>query len=206
MRERSALLGLGGLYPPEVRGPAELYHGQPPGPGPHVPTSIARPELSPVTRQPLPPASPLSRSRDMLRGPSPGVPGGKMSQGPPMFSPHSSAPFAPASANNSSLSDKLKLGFSSEARPPVSHPGLPHEAIKREAEPYLRHPLGHSSASASLVTASSHSGETQACCLLSYSLPYCYNLYIYPVTSHKYVLLTKPEADLVIIVILSLLV
>ena len=158
LRERSALLGLGGLYPPEVRGPAELY-GQPSGPGPHVPpTSIARPELSPVTRHPLPPASPLSRSRDLLRGPSPGASGGKMSQGPPMFSPHSSAPFAPpsASANNSSLSDKLKLGFSSEARPPPaasSHPGLPHEAgIKREAEPYLRPSLGHSSASASLVT------------------------------------------------------
>ena len=60
LRERSALLGLGGLYPPppEVRAAADhLYNG------PHVPpvTSIARPELSPVTRHPLPPASPLSR-------------------------------------------------------------------------------------------------------------------------------------------------
>ena len=59
--------------------------------------------------------------------------------------------------NNSSLSDKLKLGFSTEARPAASHnPGLlPHE-VKREAEPYLRPTLA---SAPSLVTASSHSGE-----------------------------------------------
>ena len=102
-----------------------------------------------------------------LRGPSPspGVPSGhKMSQGPPMFS--TAGPFIPppVSTNNSSLSDKLKLGFSS---------GLhPHE-VKREAEPYLRPSLA---SAPSLVTASSHSGEQ--CTFFPLHVHYMYHVYV----------------------------
>ena len=97
----------------------------------------------------------------MLPGPSPGP-------GPPMFSPHSAAsPFLPSSTNNSSLSDKLKLGFGSEARPPGATPlgSLHHEASIKKEDPSLRSSAasGYPLASASrLVTTSSHSGENDS--------------------------------------------
>ena len=135
IRERNALVqsafSMGSLYPPNpLLPPSDHYPssfggplGLPPPPavssphslGPHYSPNIApRPELSPSSL-----TSPIQRHRD----PSPKVTTST-------FSPHSggSSPFlspAPPSANNSSLAEKLKVGFGD--RSPTTTPAKPQD-------------------------------------------------------------------------------
>ena len=134
IRERNALVqsafSMGSLYPPNpLLPPSDHYPssfggpmGLPPPPvsSPHTlgplysPNIAPRPELSPSSL-----TSPIQRHRD----PSPKVTTST-------FSPHSrgSSPFlspAPPSANNSSLAEKLKVGFGD--RSPTTTPAKPQD-------------------------------------------------------------------------------
>ena len=134
LRERNALVqsafSMGSLYPPNpLLPPSDHYPssfggplGLPPPPvsspqtmGPHYNPNIGpRPEISPSSL-----TSPIQRHRD----PSPKVTTST-------FSPHSggSSPFlspAPPSANNSSLAEKLKVGFGD--RSPTTTPAKPQD-------------------------------------------------------------------------------
>ena len=166
LRERSAMFGLGGVglagYPAPAPPPTSSPALFPPG---LAGLGSARPPaVSPATPAATPP---LSRHT-----PAP-PPVSKVGVAPGLFSPQS--PFLPPGhTNNSSLSEKLKLGFgearerSPAATPTAPPPHTPPEStIKREGPGlglgFLRPagPLSLAQASppSSLVTSASHSGR-----------------------------------------------